>query len=152
MSKVFIVRFHVIQFTRYSVRSRSRVSLFILTHVLSFVKNFFQVFSNFFSLLAFVGCPRGQLRHNIRSHPICQYLFSKYFDFFQNFFKRKKGASCEAPLHMIIITPHHRSSHSHHHFCGKQQRNCHHYPHPGRRRSYDPADSSATPPPRGSWV
>ena len=97
LSKVFIVRFHVIQFTRYSVvhrrsfcvrsellyvstsysvcqelfsnflknffklwlrsrPSRSSHNFFILAEVLSFVKNFFQVFSNFFRF-CFVSPP-----------------------------------------------------------------------------------------------
>ena len=53
---MFLVRLHVIQFTRYSVKFFSKLSLaanfYMLAHRFQFVKNFFQVFSNFFSIRA----------------------------------------------------------------------------------------------------
>ena len=48
------------------------VSFLILTHRFQFVKNFFQVFSNFFRLLGFSCGPRGQLRYNTTYLTICQ--------------------------------------------------------------------------------
>ena len=53
MSKVFLVRLHVIQFTRYSVKflqAFARSDLYMLSQLISFVKNFFRSFSNFFKL------------------------------------------------------------------------------------------------------
>ena len=51
---MFLVRLHVIQFTRYSVKFSSKLSLaanfYMLAYRFQFVKNFFQVFSNFFSI------------------------------------------------------------------------------------------------------
>ena len=55
MSKVFIVRFHVIQFTRYSALPALAVSLAILSHSNSFVKYFFQVFQLFSKNFSFVS-------------------------------------------------------------------------------------------------
>ena len=56
---MFLVRLHVIQFTRYSVKFFSKLSLaanfYMLAYRFLFVKNFFQVFSNFFSI-RFLSC------------------------------------------------------------------------------------------------
>ena len=52
---MFLVRLHVIQFTRYSVKflqASLAANFYILAHRFQFVKNFFQVFSNFFSIRA----------------------------------------------------------------------------------------------------
>ena len=57
MSKVFIVRFHVIQFTRYSALPALAVSFYILAHHILIVKNFFQVFSIFFAVFVFFMPP-----------------------------------------------------------------------------------------------
>ena len=62
-----------------------RRSSFILSHSVSFVKNFFQVFSNFFELIRF-SCllsPRGDL--SILSHPFP--FVKNFFQVFSNFFR-----------------------------------------------------------------
>ena len=79
MSKVFIVRFHVIQFTRYSVRSALAVSFYILAHRKSFVKNFFQVFSIFFAVFVSFMPP---LRTALIYYQIFPALSSFIFIFF----------------------------------------------------------------------
>ena len=81
MSKVFIVRFHVIQFTRYSVAAALAVSFYILAHQHQIVKNFFQVFSILFAVLYVFCCPRGQLWYIIRYIFFCQALFTSFFIF-----------------------------------------------------------------------
>ena len=58
LSKVFLVRLHVIQFTRYRRCSRKlslAANLYILAEPSAFVKNFFHFFSNFFSI-RFLSC------------------------------------------------------------------------------------------------
>ena len=55
-------------------------SFLILSHSVSFVKNFFQVFSNF-SEVFFACCSREQLRYVSTSVVICQALFSRFFKF-----------------------------------------------------------------------
>ena len=132
MSKVFIVRFHVIQFTRYSSLSARAVSLFILAHRSSFVKHFFQVFSNFFSK-CFVSTVSRQLAYLNRTFSFCQRRKS-----------HKKRASFEALYcYILCVIPHHRSGRSRLHFCGTPQRSFRRYPHPGKQRNCDPAGSSA---------
>ena len=53
-------------------RFRTRLNLFILSQSLSFVKNFFQVFSNFFDRSSFALRSRRQLRYSNTHQTICQ--------------------------------------------------------------------------------
>ena len=55
-------------------------SFLILSRSASFVKNFFQVFSNF-SEVFIACCSREQLRYVSTSAFICQALFSRFFKF-----------------------------------------------------------------------
>ena len=55
--------------------NRSAVSLFNLAHLSSFVKNFFQVFTFFFSRWHCFAPLTGALQYNNRSIPFCQALF-----------------------------------------------------------------------------
>ena len=148
MSKVFIVRFHVIQFTRYSSRSALAVSFYILAHRFQIVKHFFQVFSIFFAVSYFFAALADSF--SIISDPLL--FVNTFFHLFSKFF-HKKGASIEAPcLRLYFITPRRQSDRSRHHFCGRQPRKNRHCLHHGMQRSCDPADSSAAPLLPVSWV
>ena len=139
--RCFLVRLHVIQFTRYSSLPRVlAVSLFILAQHFQFVKNFFQVPSIFFALPVFFRCPSGQLQYITRRPPDLSRTFCR---FFAPFFK-KTGGLFQGP-HSIsfCLIWHHQSTRSRHRFCGKRQQRNRRYPHRGKQRSYDPADSSA---------
>ena len=83
---MFLVRLHVIQFTRYSSKLPAlAVSLYILAHRFAFVKNFFQVFQTFlfidfrFSMCRF---PTGQLANINTRLEVCQELFSNFVSCF----------------------------------------------------------------------
>ena len=62
-------------------RFRSRVSLLILSHPKPFVKNFFQVFSNFFVCFSCL-CRSKQLCYLSTFDSVCQELFSSFSNFF----------------------------------------------------------------------
>ena len=87
MSKVFIVRFHVIQFTRYSVVHRRS---FCVRSELLYVSTAYSVcqelFSNFLKNFLSCGCPPAnafirQLLYISRLTRICQYLFTSFHKF-----------------------------------------------------------------------
>ena len=76
-----------LRYSIYKVQSlkRYRRSSLILSQLFSFVKNFFQVFSNFFELIRF-SCllsPRGD--SSILSHPFP--FVKNFFQVFSNFFR-----------------------------------------------------------------
>jgi len=50
-----------------------------IPHIISFVKNFFQVFTNFFVFSLVLRRPPGQLGYNTTGTFICQALFSNIF-------------------------------------------------------------------------
>ena len=87
MSKVFIVRFHVIQFTRYSVvHSRSlgvrRELLYIITTLFVCQELFSNSFKLFQVVVALPATPFiTQLLYHSRTFIICQELFSSFFKF-----------------------------------------------------------------------
>ena len=90
---MFLVRLHVIQFTRYrrcSCKLSLAANFYILAQLFSFVKYFFQVFKTFLkhSASAFLKmcAARWQLRYNTTSFSICQHLFSFFLNFFQDYF------------------------------------------------------------------
>ena len=148
---MFLVRLHVFQFTRYS-RCRSRVSLLILSHRFPFVKNFFQVFSNFFLCDLLSLRSRGQLAYISRYVSLCQGLFYKFRNYFYGRSNRKQEPLSGLLLEISKVILHHQSDHNHRRFCDKQQQMYRRCPHHGRQRSYAPADSSAEQPLHGSWV
>jgi len=84
LSKVFLVRLHVIQFTRYSVRCFVFArSFLILSHSNSFVKNFFQVFANLFEAIRSLVVLANNFA--MLAHP---FEFVKhFFQVFANFFR-----------------------------------------------------------------
>ena len=142
MSKVFIVRLCVIQFTRYIPFAAANFD--ILSQNFSFVKYFFRVFPNFFLFCSFLS------RSPERSHILADYsLFVKhFFDFLQKFLGTFASPQKHDFLSFIL---HPRSSHSRRHYACKRPRRHRYYPHPGKRRSCAPAGSSAGLPPHGSW-
>ena len=85
MSKVFIVRFHVIQFTRYSVAFRSRGELVHISTSNFICQALFSSFLNFFEeacrLIFDLLVARRQLCQAITSAFICQELFSSFSKF-----------------------------------------------------------------------
>ena len=91
MSKVFIVRFHVIQFTRYSALPALAVSLAILSHSNSFVKYFFQVFQLFSKNFSFVSLCDAALADSFDiitdPSPFVKLFFQNFSSFSYNFFK-----------------------------------------------------------------
>ena len=124
-----------------------------LSHPIRFVKNFFQVFSNFFVCFFTSSLPRRQLRYISILFAFCQHLFS--------IFLRKFGVPFDTPNQILyslastlssLITSHHRSGHSRHLYDDRQQQRSHCYPHPGKQRSHAPADSSEGLLLHGSWV
>ena len=123
---------------------------FIYYHkAIPFVKNFFQVFSNFFVFGIFIAALVDSFDILPQPPSICQALFSCFFDFFQ---KHKKGSlSRPLPYHLTVIW-NHGSSHSRRRFYGRPQRTRRRYPHPGKQRSYVPTGSSAGQPLPGSWA
>ena len=83
---MFLVRLHVIQFTRYSFQlSAHAVSSLILSHPTGFVKNFFQVFSKFLSVVFVSRRSRKQLIYISTCRLTCQELFSFLFKFLFGF-------------------------------------------------------------------
>ena len=85
MSKVFIVRFHVIQFTRYSVVRRSCGELAYISTSILICQALFSSFLNFFEeacrLIFDLLVARRQLCYVITSTSICQALISSFFKF-----------------------------------------------------------------------
>ena len=83
---MFLVRLHVIQFTRYSFQLFAHaVSSLILSHPTAFVKNFFQVFSKFFVVCFCMFAVSQQLNHISTFRFTCQELFSFLFKFLFGF-------------------------------------------------------------------
>ena len=82
LSKVFIVRLCVIQFTRYILFAAA--NFYIITQLSSFVKNFFQVFPNFFSLCYFCLALVERLRILAHTSPFVKYFFHFFTCIFQN--------------------------------------------------------------------
>ena len=180
MSKVFIVRFHVIQFTRYSVACRSRGELLHISTSNFICQALFSSFLNFFEeacrLIFDLLVARRQLCYAITSTFICQELFSSFSKFLfdvllfdcladslhmlpsnSNFVNRLFRTKREplSRLSVVILfnlIRHHQSGRSRLHFCDRQQQNYHHCPHPGRQRNCGPADSSVVPPLLWSWA
>ena len=146
MSKVFIVRLCVIQFTRYILFAAANFD--IITQLSAFVKHFFQVFANFFRAL-FLSCASLE-RLRILADIIP--FVKRFFQFFSKYFDIKIRGPFGPLLHILIVRLHPQSGHSHHRFSYKQQRMHRRYPHPGMRRNYAPADSSAEQLLHGSWV
>ena len=89
MSKVFIVRFHVIQFTRYSVACRSRGELVNISTSNLICQALFSSFLNFFEeacrLIFDLLVARRQLCYAITLSFVCQELFSSFSNFFRKF-------------------------------------------------------------------
>ena len=82
MSKVFLVRLHVIQFTRYrrcSCKLSLAANFYMLSQLISFVKNFFRSFLNFFKLFR---RPPGRSRSSGNSH-----ILADLPAFVKNFFQ-----------------------------------------------------------------
>ena len=119
-------------------------SLLILSRAFPFVKNFFQVLSNFFSHFLF-----SQVRaDNFAILAYLPFFVKDYFTKFRQFFvwyKQEKGAFEKAPSHYHFIIRYRRSGRSRLRCVGRQPRRIRRCPHPGRQRSYGPADSSASP-------
>ena len=134
-------------------RSRGELAYYIMHD--SICQELFSSFFKFFrgdrsslrSSFAVQSCPRGQLAYISTHLPICQYLFSSFFDLF--FAMKKDPFRGPSPLYIIRYL---QSSRSRRHFCDRQQRRHRPCPHPGRQRSYAPADSSAEPLLPGSWA
>ena len=122
------------------------VSLLMLPHSKPFVKNFFQVFSNFF---LFCGVSLGFRPSAWIYYHLPLHLSSIIFDFFQKILEALSGLQVYGNR---LITECHRSGHNRRRFSYKQRQTCRRYPHPGMRRSYAPAGSSASQLPHGSWV
>ena len=122
------------------------VSLLMLPHSKPFVKNFFQVFSNFF---LFCGVSLGFRPSAWIYYHLPLHLSSTIFDFFQKILEALSGLQVYGNR---LITECHRSVHNRHHFACIQQQTFRHCLHPGKRRSYAPAGSSASQLPHGSWV
>ena len=147
-------------------------SFCILSHSVSFVKNFFQVFSNF-SEVFFARCSREQLRYVSISSRICQALFSSFCKFlsdslfvsvtsrrlaytstallncqalfllFCNLFYKIVRSLFRGSCYFPIVTLHHQSGHNRLRFSYRPLRRIRRCLHHGRQRSYVPADSSA---------
>ena len=125
---------------------RFAVSLLTLPHLLPFVKNFFQVFSNFFFVVFVRLCSRKSLAYISRSTYICQALFST---FLKNFSHEKIPRLSRG---IWGINRYHSAGRSRRHFSYRPLRSSRRYPHRGMQRSYDPAGSSAELPLLWSWA
>ena len=112
LSKVFLVRLHVIQFTRYrrcSCKLSLATNFYMLSQLISFVKYFFKflkTFSKCFKqIFSCKCCPPSstpfirQLSYVSTSSRICQELFS----FLSNFFSICLAARSRRQLAYIII-------------------------------------------------
>ena len=157
MSKVFLVRLHVIQFTRYSVKflqALARSELLYVSTTLFVCQVLFSSFSNFFSCVSLSSGPAAvhqQLPYDNTMLLICQRVFStlsnSYISIFYLFSKKLKGPLSRPLLYLVSgVIQHHRSGHNHRRFCDKQQRRIRRYLRHGTRRNHDPADSSAGQP------
>ena len=128
-------------------RSTARAeSFFSLAQRNLFVKNFFLFLNIFLSVCALFCAPCRKRSCIITDHPpfVNRFLLknSKIF-----------GASKEAPYLSLSRVIHRlRSGRNRRHFCGRPPRNNRRCLHPGMRRNYAPADSSAAPPLPGSWA
>ena len=179
MSKVFLVRLHVIQFTRYShLLSASRLACLSYHIRFRLSRTFFKFFQTFSEVLVVRCCPK-QLCYVSTSGSICQALFRLFSNFITGrplslsarrqlayistptpfcqglfqFFSRKIGVPRHPdPGSSTLFISHHRSDRSRHPCGGKPQQRNRRYPHPEMRRNHAPADSSAGWPPPGSWV
>ena len=152
MSKVFIVRFHVIQFTRYSVASRSRGQLL---HTSTSFPNCQELFSSFFIFLRCVRIIFAALSDSfdiLSDHSPFVKPYLQISSIFFNESTKKEPLSRLLEKATVPVIPRHRSDRSHRRFCGRQQQMYRHCLHHGMQRSCDPADSSAALPPRVSWV
>ena len=113
------------------------VSLLILSHQKSFVKNLFRSFSNFFFFCVLALGVARALRYIITPYLFCQALFSTFFKIF--------GGSYEPPNYgNRPIKEYHQSGHIRHHYAYKPQQKYRHCLHRGMRRNYAPAGSSAS--------
>ena len=139
-----------LRYSIYKVQTRCFAlahSFCILSHSVSFVKNFFQVFSNFSEVFfAFVALVSNStmLAHGFQ-------FVKHYFPIFRSFLETIRSlfrGSCYFP----ILTPHHQSDRSHPRFSYRQLRRIRRYLHHGKRRRYVPAGSSAVQLLPGSWV
>ena len=83
-----------------SLAFASAESLFILAQKLSFVKNFFQVFSNFF-FSAFLAAP-SRKRFDILAH--CFQFVKNFFQVFSNFFSVRYISRCSRRQPAYVIT------------------------------------------------
>ena len=180
MSKVFIVRFHVIQFTRYSVAFRSRGELVHISTSNFICQALFSSFLNFFEeacrLIFDLLVARRQLCYVITSTFICQELFSSFskflfdvllFDcladslhmlpsnssFVNRLFRTKREPLSRLSVVILFnLIRHHQSGRNRLHFYGTPQQSFRRYPHPGMRRNCGPAGSSAVPLLLWSWA
>ena len=87
LSKVFIVRLCVIQFTRYILFAAANFD--IITQLSAFVKHFFQVFANFFQAL-FLSCASLE-RLRILADIVS--FVKRFFQFFTYIFTRPRLVS-----------------------------------------------------------
>ena len=138
---------------RFSCLLSPRGDLSILTHRFSFVKNFFQILLNFFTVCSFSPPLADSLLYVTTAKPVCQ-VFSDEFShiILCNPTILKREPPERLPCYYLSVTPHHRSDHKRHRFSYRPRQSCRRCPHPGRRRNYDPADSSAEQPLPGSWA
>ena len=87
------------------VSGRSSDIFYILADLQEFVKNFFQVLTNFFSI-RFASTALADSLHIITSNTS---FVNTFFQLFPQKFAYQKGASEEAPRYPILyIIPHHR--------------------------------------------
>ena len=123
---------YVIQFTRY-------ISVLLLSRrqLLHYIASSFicqELFSCFFKIFSCRIRSRAKLGYYITLFFICQYPISKKF-----------GESLSRfPAIYIRIIPRLQSDRSHRHFSYTPLRKHHRCQHPGMRRRYDPAGSSAS--------
>ena len=125
-------------------QARSSRNFDIISQKLSFVKSFFQAFSNFVSFLLF-------FRRSLKRLHILAHALAFVNTFFQLFSKKIQGARRLPDTIYHMITLHPQSSHSRRHCAYRPLRMHRCYPHHGKRRSCAPAGSSAGQLPHGSW-
>ena len=146
--RCLIVRLNVIQFTRYSVRCTLASQLAYTSTFISICQELFSSFFKFLFLCSYFAPP---CRTACIYYHVKRLLSTPYFRFFQ-FFPNQKRGLFRGPLGSCSVIRHRRSGHSRLLPCGRPLRRHRRYPHPGKRRNYGPADSSAAPPPPGSWA
>ena len=115
-----------------------------------FCQVLFSSFSKILSIHLFGRVSRGQLRYISTPPPICQAQLYKFRHLFSLHLTIKKEPLSR--LFFSVFIQRHQSGHSRHRFSYRPQQSFRRYPDPGKQRSYDPADSSASPLPLWSWA